>query len=176
MSAFRSILYLDDVRVPKLAGVFVVRNYGEFVAHIEGHGIPDLISFDHDLAREHYPVGNNKAGEKIPYGTYKEKTGFECARFIVENRLPLRHWTVHSWNVQGKINIEEELRRYCPQGEVPGFQIPLAVPQQENEAGELRKETAPIRARFSATSLLQFEDEIPLEPWERGLFRDFAKG
>lgn len=173
MAVFRSILYLDDVRIPTSAGVVLVRNYAEFVEYLDEKGIPDLISFDHDLAMEHYPVGENKAGQKLPYSSYREETGLHCARFIIENKLPLRHWAVHSLNVQGRINIERELRRYHSRGEVRGLQIPFEIKQPEEEKEEV---TAPRRSRFSSTSLLQFEEEIPLESWERGLLRSFVQG
>ena len=45
-------LYLDDVRTPKADNWEVVRNYDEFTTYITRHGIPDLISFDHDLGEE----------------------------------------------------------------------------------------------------------------------------
>jgi hypothetical protein len=59
-------LFLDDYRMPKDAFAYmhlkiyldvewiVVRNYQAFISLIEGKGIPDMISFDHDLADEHY--------------------------------------------------------------------------------------------------------------------------
>jgi hypothetical protein len=128
MANFKTILYLDDMRVPSIFGVDLVRNYDEFVAFLTDHEMPELISFDHDLAFEHYPLAENRPGVQIPYGTYKEKTGLECARYIIDNKLPLKHWISHSMNVQGNINIATELRAYCPQGEVHG-RVPYRVPQ-----------------------------------------------
>ena len=171
MADFESILYLDDVRVPASAGIDLVRNYDEFVEYLQQKGMPDLISFDHDLAREHYPTGENTAGRSLPYSKYREKTGFHCARFIIENRLPLRHWAVHSLNVQGRINIERELRRYHRRGEVRGLQIPFEVEQPEKVIVPAAR-----RRRFSSTSLFQFEEDIALESWERSAFRDFVRG
>ena len=51
-------LYLDDLRTPTetLPGYHpwnVVRNYDEFKEWILRNGVPDLISFDHDLGEEH---------------------------------------------------------------------------------------------------------------------------
>ena len=59
-------LFLDDVR--QVMDTFhytkhpvytednwdVVRNYNEFCNYIQDNGVPALISFDHDLADEHY--------------------------------------------------------------------------------------------------------------------------
>ncbi len=168
MAVFESILYLDDMRVPTLHGVHLVRTYAEFAQYLDERGMPDLISFDHDLAEEHYPVGPNEAGRTIPYADYVEKTGFDCARFIIDNNLDLRHWAVHSCNVQGRLNIERELRQYCRRGEVRDLRIPF----QMREADDV---TAPPVRSFSATSLLQFEDDVPLESWEIGLSDSFAK-
>jgi hypothetical protein len=60
-----------------------------------------------------------------PYSTYRHQTGLDCARFIIRKRLPLKCWCVHSRHVAGKINIEAELRTYCPEGEV--FDPKIAV-------------------------------------------------
>ena len=56
------LLFLDDLRNPKdviwvnLPEVewTVVRNYDDFVNTIIDKGVPTRISFDHDLADEHY--------------------------------------------------------------------------------------------------------------------------
>ena len=124
---FKSVLWLDDLRSPQILGIQWVKGYNEFVWHLENKEFPELICFDHDLAFEHYPVAENRPGMVIPYGTYKEKTGKEAAEYIVQNNLPLRYWSVHTQNAQGRINIEKLLRHYCPQGELRGLQIPYRV-------------------------------------------------
>jgi len=62
-------LFLDDIRIPKDAiGLVpsnlnqfyfendwvIVRSFLEFCNYIQKFGLPDFISFDHDLADEHY--------------------------------------------------------------------------------------------------------------------------
>lgn len=114
-------LFLDDVRVPKdvkwvtLPAVnwVIVRNYDEFVKTITEKGLPFFISFDHDLGEEHYPRtghgGRIQLPKVIPYDTYKEKTGYHCAQWLVNHchehkkRLPV--FIVHSLNSVGKENI-----------------------------------------------------------------------
>lgn len=123
---FKSILYLDDIRKPSIFGITHVRSYDEFVAYLQNNPMPELISFDHDLSLEHYPM-ENISGMKIPYDTFKEKTGLHCARYIIENNLPLSYWSVHSMNVTGADNIRTELRAYCPGGEVM-LKIPYRIP------------------------------------------------
>lgn len=86
-------LYLDDVRNPQTAGWNVVRSFDEFVAFIREHGVPDVISFDHDL------------GDNVP-------TGMDCAKWMVENDYPVRDFNVHSANPVGKANIEGLLRNW----------------------------------------------------------------
>ena len=129
MPRFETILYLDDMRVPLLFGIHLVKNYEQFVDFIQNHEMPDLISFDHDLAFTHYPLNENNPGTAIPYNIYKEKTGLHCARYIIENKLPIKGWMVHSFNVIGKANIESELRSYSPHTEVKRLVIPYRVPQ-----------------------------------------------
>lgn len=113
-------LFLDDIRIPKDAiGLvpdsmnkfywendwIVVRNFWEFCNYIQKFGIPDFISFDHDLADEHY--GDFHQDE------YKEKTGYECSKWLVdwclENNQQLPQFIVHSANPVGKKNIETYL-------------------------------------------------------------------
>ena len=85
----------------------IVRNYEDFKDLIEkefkeNNAFPGLISFDHDLADEHY-VSEKKDLE------YKEKTGLYCAKFIIDfcldNNLYLPEYIVHSQNPAGKANI-----------------------------------------------------------------------
>jgi hypothetical protein len=108
-------LFLDDIRSPKDAiGLVpshmnqfywandwrVVRSHDEFVDCIEKNGVPDFVSFDHDLADEHYKdlEGNH------------EKTGYESAKWLVDycvdNAVGLPEYQVHSANPVGKKNIE----------------------------------------------------------------------
>ncbi len=121
---FKSVLWLDDMRMPLPLGIEWVKSYDQFVWHVEHKGVPELICFDHDLSFEHYPLPENRPGVAIPYDSYKEKTGLHAARFLIENNLPVRYWSVHSFNAQGKMNIEAELRKYRPQGELRDLKIP----------------------------------------------------
>jgi hypothetical protein len=122
----KTALYLDDVRTPTetLPGYHpwnVVRNYNEFVDWITENGIPDLISFDHDLAKEHiddYFSQFAREGYQIPsYENYKEKTGLDCARWLCEtysqpNSIPLSQCVVHSHNPVGTRNIHSYINGY----------------------------------------------------------------
>jgi len=79
-------LYLDDIRKPKTEGWTIIRNYSEFVHHITIFGIPDEISFDHDLgdsAIEEY-YSNVEKNNKLDYDHISEKTGYDCAKYVVE--------------------------------------------------------------------------------------------
>lgn len=107
-------LYLDDIR-PCPEGFIKVRNYEEFVCFLKVYGMPDFISFDHDLADEHYPWNDPsyKTGS-LNYDSYKAKTGWHCAKYIVDNDLglPFLGWQVHSQNDIGASNIMELLSTY----------------------------------------------------------------
>jgi hypothetical protein len=114
----KKALYLDDIRTPieTLEGYHpwsIVRNYEEFVKHIEVNGIPDLISFDHDLADEHmadYWDKQARGVKNISYEKFKEKTGVDCLNWLIEHVLdrkevsPFIVW-VHSHNPMGAANI-----------------------------------------------------------------------
>ena len=123
-------LFLDDIRDPsdvvwvegvKYAGVDwdVVRNYRQFVNAIEKFGNPDMISFDHDLAPEHYrPSMNNPDMHYSNYytdGTFTIKTGYECAQWYVEwlkqnDKKPAICY-IHTMNPVGGINIYNVLKQ-----------------------------------------------------------------
>lgn len=113
-------LFLDDFRTPRMAGQYMtqseycakewtlVENYDEFVMVIEKVGMPDLISFDHDLADVHYKKENQEG--TLDYDKFEEKTGYHCAKWLVEycidNELKLPRFLVHSMSVVGKKNIQ----------------------------------------------------------------------
>ena len=114
-------LFLDDIRTPdqvkwvKLPnGPYVVaRSHAEFVAIITSRGIPEFVAFDHDLADEHYAMGelhNNSNNKDIFNHNYgNEKTGFDCAKWLVDycisNELEFPQYAVHSMNPVGAERI-----------------------------------------------------------------------
>ncbi|NBO72901.1 hypothetical protein EBV26_20880, partial [bacterium] len=102
-------LYLDDVRIPKTDSWEIVRNYDEFVAHIKMNGLEsyEVISLDHDLGEgamvEYYT--NVKPNYELDYNRIPEKTGMDCARYLVaeamNKKIPLPTIYVHSANPIG---------------------------------------------------------------------------
>ena len=128
-------LFLDDIRIPKDAiGLVpsnlnqlywendwsIVRNYTEFCDYIQKYGLPDFVSFDHDLADDHYNDlfsdenwSKSDSDVVLKYDEYKEKTGYECAKWLVdwclENEKQFPDFIVHSANPVGKKNIESYL-------------------------------------------------------------------
>ena len=117
-------LFLDDIREPKevysyiKADIYlldywvIVRNYDEFVNYIQKHGIPYMISFDHDLADINYNHQNN-----IDYDSYTEKTGYDCAKWLInyclDNNLDLPTTIlIHSMNIVGTENIKSLFNTY----------------------------------------------------------------
>jgi hypothetical protein len=113
-------LYLDDVRIPKDDRWEVVTNYDEFVAHIELNGIEnyECISLDHDLGEEAMQeyYRNVATNGFIEYNNISEKTGLDCARYIVnlsmDNHIPLPKVYCHSANPVGAINIMNHINGY----------------------------------------------------------------
>ena len=115
-------LFLDDERNPEdvkwvdmpLGPWVIVRSSDEFVDTIMVKGAPSFISFDHDLADEHYRRYHAMQGGEFSYDGLKEKTGYECAKWLLEysklNNLNIP-FQVHSMNPIGKENIEKLLTR-----------------------------------------------------------------
>jgi len=113
-------LFLDDIRAPinclsymhtrigALNPIYkeewlVVRNYTEFCKAVqENLGEISHVSFDHDLADDHYDPKSDNG--------YLEETGLDCAKFLIryyeENNEPLPEFLfVHSMNPVGTTNI-----------------------------------------------------------------------
>lgn len=109
-------LYLDDVRVPTDDSWILVKNYDEFVNTVLREGIEsfDTISLDHDLgdtAMAEY-FNNVRRNFTIDYDNIKEKTGLDCAKWLVNHYLekPKESFTfplvyTHSANPIGAANI-----------------------------------------------------------------------
>jgi len=128
----RKLLWLDDLRnpfidtegkVPPIIDSVVewVLNYEQFVQWIEKFGLPDIISFDHDLADEHYTPEQywsdyQKSKEYQESQNYQEKTGMDCAKWLVDycidNNLKLPTFYIHSANPVGADNIKFYLQNY----------------------------------------------------------------
>lgn len=122
-------LFLDDIRqisdvrkycvLPNINDKewIIARNYKEFVDLITLRGVPQFVSFDHDLGLSHYGHGLNN--NEIPYESYKEKTGLDCSKWLInyciEKNLPFPEHMVHSMNPVGKqntISLIESYKKY----------------------------------------------------------------
>lgn len=118
-------LFLDDERkpndvtwkiLPRDKVWVIVRNYQQFVDYINEFGVPGFVTFDHDLADEHYSVmleensyehDDGDLKKTFNYGT--EKTGYDCAKWLVDhchlNDVPFPEYEVHSMNPVGAQRI-----------------------------------------------------------------------
>lgn len=118
-------VFLDDIRNPKDVFSYtkndiylnvdwiIVRSYDEFIIEILENGIPYAISIDHDLADFYYPHQD----ENIPYNHFNEKTGYHCAKWLIEycmdNELDLpKNIMIHSMNIVGVKNIKSLFESY----------------------------------------------------------------
>ena len=95
----RTLLWVDDIRDPHKwlnntlqdsSNIIWVKDYKEFVEYIINNGLPDSISFDHDLG-----LG---------------KSGYDCAKYLVDYALDnnikrLPKCACHSANPVGHDNI-----------------------------------------------------------------------
>jgi hypothetical protein len=116
-------LFLDDERMPSAAGKYmknniyynldwvIVRDYEQFVNYITIHGLPDIVSFDHDLAAIHYDPSTWVQGF-----VYKEKTGMDCVKWLVDycintgNEFPI--WYLHTMNPVGRENMRSYITSF----------------------------------------------------------------
>jgi hypothetical protein len=108
-------LFLDDVRFPEQVRynygpykcIRIARSYDDAVWMVRQYGLPTFISFDHDLADEHYSSDNC------------ERTGYSFARWfcehVMDNSLSLPvgfSYYVHSMNPVGAENIRQHMKRF----------------------------------------------------------------
>jgi hypothetical protein len=116
-------LFLDDSRQPKDVkwlelppyNWVVVKTVNEFINTVMSKGIPETVSFDHDLAQEHYDEYTVAHDEKmlsrgtIRYHIFKEKTGYDAAKWLAEEcvarNVPIPLYYIHTLNPIGRQNI-----------------------------------------------------------------------
>jgi hypothetical protein len=81
-----------------------VEDFWSFKKWIIENGLPDEISFDHDLGGPDNPLGEGPLN------------GLDCAKFLVSyctlNGKDLPKWSVHSANPVGKENIISFLKSF----------------------------------------------------------------
>jgi hypothetical protein len=127
-------LFLDDIREPNECLTYlheprygtrkwvVVRSHAEFVQLVvdkwnDGQ-FPELVSFDHDLADEHYDptMYHGVDAYNAKSVNFKEETGNETARwfvqFCIDQSIELPECLVHSMNPSGKERIKQTLKDY----------------------------------------------------------------
>jgi hypothetical protein len=114
-------LFLDNEKTPKdiwntskspeyaVYNWIIVSDYESFVQTINDKGLPIRISLTHNLSEEHSSFNDKK---KIPYETFKTKTGYDCILWLIEycidNNEHLPKCKVHVPNKSsGRKNIEE---------------------------------------------------------------------
>jgi hypothetical protein len=105
-------IYLDDVRTPVENNWVVVRSYNEFITKVNEIGLEniDFVSLDHDLGDSamkewHKNVYHNYT---LDYNNITEKTGYDCAKWLVEQWMEGQSVVdvyTHSANAIGSANI-----------------------------------------------------------------------
>lgn len=127
----KKLLWLDDLRNPFLdlenkvpdlgLSIVWVLNFKEFKLWIKNNGLPEAISFDHDLALEHYTpeyfwdnYEESKKFQDWKSKKYKHKTGEHCAiwlkKYCKKHKLKLPKIFVHSANPVGVDKIKKALK------------------------------------------------------------------
>lgn len=112
------VIWIDDIRNPytndyqwvrekltinpESCNIIWLKTYQSFINHIEAFGLPDVISFDHDL-------GLNQDGT--------EQNGLDCAKYLVDyclnnNKELTTYINVHSSNPVGAESIKTLLKNY----------------------------------------------------------------
>lgn len=97
-------MFLDDIRDPEKyypnQNMVLCRSYNEAVAFVNKNGLPEFVSFDHDLG---------------DVDSVNEKTGYSFAKFLIdymfENNISNDFdYVIHSSNPVGYQNIDHYLK------------------------------------------------------------------
>jgi len=127
-------IYLDDIRTPIDNDWVVVRNYKEFIDKVNEIGFDniDFCSIDHDLSDdamiEYY--NNVKTNYKLLYENIVEKTGYDVAKWIVEqwmNGEKVFPVYCHSANPIGSANILGYINNYLMNNLLPQTCVRIRV-------------------------------------------------
>lgn len=95
------LIFIDDIRFPKaniyktFDDIFIYRNYKDSIEALnffKDKSYEIYVSFDHDL-------GENKSG-------------YDIAKYIVENHININGFSIHSMNIVGCKNIRDLLTHY----------------------------------------------------------------
>lgn len=133
----KKFIYLDDVRTPKddFHNWIVVRSYDEFVDKITEIGLEniELISLDHDLGDTAMSEWYNNVyhNYELNYDNIIEKTGMDCAKWLVEKWMdgsPVCKVMVHSANAIGSANMMGYINNYKHINRLPQDCIRWVVP------------------------------------------------
>lgn len=100
----------------------IVKSYDEFVEYILKNGLPNIISYDHDLAGEHYANGASHEDDEgrryqgFNYDIVKEKTGYHAVLWLIdyciENKVKMPESYAHSMNPYGRMKIRSAIDQY----------------------------------------------------------------
>ena len=119
-------IYLDDIRTPKSPEWLVARSFRDFTRLIsekfgafEVPTVCDLeVTFDHDLAAEHYQFDYDLLRDD-PNMTDCEESGYDAAKWLIaQNIIPKMFW-VHSANPVGSQNILGLLNNWYRHNQTP---------------------------------------------------------
>lgn len=126
----KSYVYLDDVRTPVNPEWIVLRDYYAFVSCITRIGLENIhtISLDHDLGSSAMTECWAKVHEheKLDYDNINEKTGMDCAKWIVnmyntksQTEFTFPRILVHSANPVGSLNITSYINNFLKHNKQP---------------------------------------------------------
>jgi hypothetical protein len=130
-------IYLDDTRTPTEGEWVVVRTYNEFVETIEKIGLQniEIISLYHDLDKTAMKEwhDNTYYNYTINYDNIKEKTGYHCAMWLIEQwkkgKLVV-DVVVHSANAIGSGNIMGVINHYRHKNRLPQNCVRVQIPHK----------------------------------------------
>lgn len=154
----KTCVFVDGERLPvaQIPGYdrwVLCRNFEEWVTYLSYNGVPDLVSFTHDLADEHFQDQAKyelQGIEAIQYNDFVQPTGLQCAQYLCafceQNGLPIQAVGVHCpERPMGAHNIRTAVNTYKTSKGLPADCFIGAVQTTTVDA---------LRARQAAENLL----------------------
>ena len=126
MFAIMKRLFLDDWRIPRDCATYmwqrkvnctifheewdIVRSYRQFINWIETNGIPNLVSFDYDLADVDELKEELDIEEWFNLDENRVWNGLDCAKYLLnyckEENIKFPEYIIHSANPDGVEEIK----------------------------------------------------------------------
>jgi hypothetical protein len=128
-------LWLDDVRRPPSNYEWWAKTVDEAIEYLSTGKVTHC-SLDHDLADEHYKSIGGYGEAALDRSRYKERTGYDVIRWMVETGNWCADITIHTMNPAGRRDMTNLLANRAPEHVVWRVRMaPCPEPSELDDSG-----------------------------------------